>query len=239
MITVSCRPTSAEMVPRLVWKPVLKTRAASFRANRASLLSRIEDPAWHTGEVEEPLQKLLMRLCAWYLLHAKLGAEPLDAVVPRAQVEVVGVGQDDLGPGRPELGRRDPFKGAELLVEQLDGPVVREQVEPEAQPEQDVGAATRRKLEDSLVLVHGGMAQDVGPILEMVTEKYLLRSKAELIEAMMKIHQYSMLCAADGGVLDEPVQEVERRQPLVPPDLALVDGDVERHLGVRLVRRTP
>ena len=38
---------------------------------------------------------------------------------------------------------------------------------------------TRRKLEDSLVLVHGGMAQNVGPILEMVTEKYLLRSEAE------------------------------------------------------------
>ena len=32
-----------------------------------------------------------------------------------------------------------------------------------------------RKLQDSLVVVHGGMAQNVGPILEMVTEKYLLR----------------------------------------------------------------
>ncbi len=31
----------------------------------------------------------------------------------------------------------------------------------------------------SLVLVHGGMAQNVGPILNMVTEKYLLRGKAE------------------------------------------------------------
>ena len=30
-----------------------------------------------------------------------------------------------------------------------------------------------------LVLVHGGMAQNVGPILEMVTEKYLLRCDAE------------------------------------------------------------
>jgi len=38
---------------------------------------------------------------------------------------------------------------------------------------------TREKLQDSLVLVHGGMAQNVGPILEMVTEKYLLRSAAE------------------------------------------------------------
>jgi hypothetical protein len=44
---------------------------------------------------------------------------------------------------------------------------------------QDVSSETRQKLQDSLVLVHGGMAQDVGPILEMVTEKYLLRSEAE------------------------------------------------------------
>ena len=43
----------------------------------------------------------------------------------------------------------------------------------EASPE------TRQRLQDSLVLVHGGMAQNVGPILEMVTEKYLLRSPAE------------------------------------------------------------
>jgi hypothetical protein len=34
-------------------------------------------------------------------------------------------------------------------------------------------------LQEALVLVHGGMAQNVGPILEMVTEKYLLRSEAE------------------------------------------------------------
>ena len=43
----------------------------------------------------------------------------------------------------------------------------------------DVSAETRQKLQDSLVLVHGGMAQDVGHILEMVTEKYLLRAEAE------------------------------------------------------------
>ena len=42
-----------------------------------------------------------------------------------------------------------------------------------------VSAETRERLQESLVLVHGGMAQDVGPILEMVTEKYLLRSGAE------------------------------------------------------------
>jgi malonyl-CoA decarboxylase len=47
--------------------------------NRA-LLARLEDPAWHLGEVPEALQKLLSRLCAYYLLYAKQDPEPLDAV---------------------------------------------------------------------------------------------------------------------------------------------------------------
>ena len=45
----------------------------------------------------------------------------------------------------------------------------------------EIAPATRQLLQDSLVLVHGGMAQDVGPILEMVTERYLLRSEKEWI----------------------------------------------------------
>jgi len=45
--------------------------------------------------------------------------------------------------------------------------------------EEDAPESTRQALQDSLVLVHGGMAQNVGPILEMVTEKYLLRSEKE------------------------------------------------------------
>ncbi len=65
--------------------------------------------------------------------------------------------------------------------------------------EQDASAATRQKLQDSLVLVHGGMAQNVGPILEMVTEKYLLRCEAE-----WKARQ-SML-----GVLDDILAALKR-----------------------------
>src|SRR4029453_3280605 len=42
-----------------------------------------------------------------------------------------------------------------------------------------VSPDARKRLEDSLVLVHGGMAQNVGPVLEMVTEKYLLREDKE------------------------------------------------------------
>lgn len=41
----------------------------------------------------------------------------------------------------------------------------------------EVSADTRQQIQDSLVLVHGGMAQNVGPILEMVTEHYLLRTQ--------------------------------------------------------------
>jgi hypothetical protein len=46
---------------------------------------------------------------------------------------------------------------------------------------EEISEETRQQLQDSLVLVHGGMAQDVGPLLEMVTERYLLRSEAEWI----------------------------------------------------------
>jgi UDP-N-acetylglucosamine pyrophosphorylase len=45
--------------------------------------------------------------------------------------------------------------------------------------DKEAPAQVREALQKSLVLVHGGMAQNVGPILEMVTEKYLLRSEAE------------------------------------------------------------
>lgn len=65
-----------------------------------------------------------------------------------------------------------------------------------------VPEATRQKIQDSFVLVHGGMAQDVGPILQMVTEKYLLRGEAEwngrqqAIEIMRRIER----ALADGDV---------------------------------------
>ncbi len=62
----------------------------------------------------------------------------------------------------------------------------------------EVSMETRRKLQESLVLVHGGMAQDVGPILEMVTEKYLLRSEAEWEGRQQAI-----------GILDEVVAHLK------------------------------
>jgi hypothetical protein len=75
---------------------------------------------------------------------------------------------------------------------------------------EEVAPATRERLERSLVLVHGGMAQDVGPILEMVTEKYLLRSEAEWkarVEAMgifdeIVANLKSGACHAVGGATE-------------------------------------
>jgi malonyl-CoA decarboxylase len=47
---------------------------------RLALLARLEDPAWHLGEVPAGLEKLLASLCAHYLVHEKQGDEPLDPV---------------------------------------------------------------------------------------------------------------------------------------------------------------
>jgi len=74
-------------------------------------------------------------------------------------------------PGDPEHGIS---RGTLLPRHTLLGP---DRISPEA----------RQKLQDSLVLVHGGMAQNVGPILEMATEKYLLRNEAEFASRLKAV----------------------------------------------------
>lgn len=64
---------------------------------------------------------------------------------------------------------------------------------------EEVTPETRQRLQDSLVLVHGGMAQDVGPILEMVTERYLLRSEKEWVARREA-----------GEILDEIIADLRR-----------------------------
>src|SRR5580765_4664698 len=77
-----------------------------------------------------------------------------------------------------------------------------------------------RKLRDSLLLVHGGMAQNVGPILEIVTEKYLLRSEAEWkgrlqalgildeVLAALRTSDLSALGAATTRNFEGPIQTI-------------------------------
>ena len=43
----------------------------------------------------------------------------------------------------------------------------------------EIPEAVENKILDSIVLVHGGISQDVGPVLEMVTVKYLLKLEEE------------------------------------------------------------
>ena len=59
-----------------------------------------------------------------------------------------------------------------------------------------------RRLADSMVLIHGGMAQNVGPVLEMVTEKYLLRSQPEFEArlAMRAIFDGILVALKEGDV---------------------------------------
>ena len=58
------------------------------------------------------------------------------------------------------------------------------------------------RLHESLVVFHGGMAQNVGPILEMVTEKYLLRKAPEwpARQAMRGIFDGILTSLRDGDV---------------------------------------
>jgi malonyl-CoA decarboxylase len=60
--------------------PIPGFRAWLEKNAERGLLTKIEDPAWHLGDVPEELEKELMRRCAYYLLEAKHNAEPLDAV---------------------------------------------------------------------------------------------------------------------------------------------------------------
>jgi malonyl-CoA decarboxylase len=46
----------------------------------AALAQRLEKPGCLEGEGSAELERELTRLCAWYLLHAKQGREPLDSV---------------------------------------------------------------------------------------------------------------------------------------------------------------
>jgi hypothetical protein len=82
--------------------------------------------------------------------------------------------------GDPEFG---VSRGRLLPQHTILGP---DRVPPEA----------RQRLEDSLVLVHGGMAQNVGPILEMVTEKYLLREEKEWAARREALGIYAEINAA-------------------------------------------
>jgi hypothetical protein len=72
----------------------------------------------------------------------------------------------------------------------------------------EVPERARRALEDSLILVHGGMAANVGPILEMVTEKFLLGTQPEWRARQELIVEFDAIVAA---VQSGDMRELGRR----------------------------
>ena len=62
--------------------------------------------------------------------------------------------------------------------------------------EQDFSAETQARLAASLVLVHGGLAQNVGPVLEQVTESYLLRHETAWKARAASIAKFNQIRAA-------------------------------------------
>jgi malonyl-CoA decarboxylase len=50
------------------------------RSKELALLAKLDEPDWHVGEVPDSMQRMLLRLCAYYLVQAKQAEEPLDPV---------------------------------------------------------------------------------------------------------------------------------------------------------------
>jgi UDP-N-acetylglucosamine pyrophosphorylase len=76
------------------------------------------------------------------------------------------------------------------------------------------------RIASSLILIHGGMASNVGPILEMVTEKYLLRSKDEWnarqrangiyddVMAALRFGDIKKLASLTANNFDDPIKTI-------------------------------
>lgn len=60
----------------------------------------------------------------------------------------------------------------------------------------DISREVEEKIINSMVLVHGGISQNVGPILEMVTEKYLLKYEKEWNARKKGIHLFDKIVHA-------------------------------------------
>ena len=71
----------------------------------------------------------------------------------------------------------------------------------------EIPAEARRRLEASLVVVHGGMAANVGPILEMVTEKFLLGTAREWTARSELLRAFDAIL---GALRDGDVRELGR-----------------------------
>lgn len=131
----------------------------------ASIISLVMRGTGQTAALEGPLQEDERRLAASRAILGEWlggsggGWQDSGGIWPGFKVISGAVAQE----GDPEFG---VSKGCLLPRHRILGG-------------EDLHPEITERVAASLVLIHGGMAQNVGPILEMVTEKYLLRSAAE------------------------------------------------------------
>ena len=131
----------------------------------ASIISALMRVTGQTASLEGPLNEVERRLVASRAILGEWlggsggGWQDSGGIWPGVKVIEGAIAQ----PGDAEFG---VSAGCLLPRHHILGP-------------NEMHAEFAERLTASLVLVHGGLAQNVGPILEMVTEKYLLRNARE------------------------------------------------------------
>jgi len=93
------------------------------------------------------------------------------------------LGDPEWGVSRGRLLPAHSLMGNQPASAQVSADVARPEAFPEA-------------IAKSLVLVHGGMAQNVGPILNMVTAKYLLRGRQEWLARLEALQIFDQILAS-------------------------------------------
>jgi galactokinase/mevalonate kinase-like predicted kinase len=133
-----------------------------------------------TNLLASVISSLMRATCQSRNLTGMLDPEEAPVVVARA---ILGEWIGGSGGGWQDSG--GVFPGVKIItgVPSVEGDpefgISRGRLLPRHEMIEDETSEFHKGLADSLVLIHGGMAQNVGPILNMVTEKYLLRSKSE------------------------------------------------------------
>ncbi len=152
----------------------------------ASLISLLMRATGQTSSLTGPLDRetapvvVARAILGEWLGGSGGGWQDSGGIFPGVKViRGVTAGEDD-----PEYG---VSRGRLLPThELLDGPALQANDIP----------AFHQALAESLVLVHGGMAQNVGPILNMVTEKYLLRGPGEWTGRARALEVFDRIVAA-------------------------------------------
>jgi galactokinase/mevalonate kinase-like predicted kinase len=126
-------------------------------------------------------------------------------LLPVHQV-IAGNGADQLASSRTRQSSEN-CQTSELWRAQLPQETVGATAPQDAVNPVATGSDFPEALAGSLVLVHGGMAQNVGPILNMVTEKYLLRGGQEWQQRQEALRIYDQIVQS---VMASDVQNIGR-----------------------------